>query len=126
MRVVRWEAAALGVPGEVGQPQRAGVGDEQTEEAVTAGQVADLGPGGRIDADGDEVAEPDALGVEHAECAVVGADEGGRGLGDASQDRRQVQFGADDHDGVEQVAQLCGSGVTVRRATGRVGRGCSL
>ena len=69
------EPEAVGVLAEVGQPQRLGVDDEQPEDAVALGQVADGAVGLVVDADGDELRQPGAGVVEHTEGAVAGVDE---------------------------------------------------
>ena len=55
------------------------------------------------------------LVVEHAERPVAGPDQLGRRLGDAPQDHGEAELGGDDHDRVEQPAQLFDPGVLVGR-----------
>ena len=55
---------------------------------------------------GDELDQPGARRVEHAERAVPGVDQLGRGGDDALQDRRQARLGGDQQHGVQQPAQL--------------------
>ena len=57
-RMVRREAVAVGVLGQVRKAQRLGVDDEETEDAMTVGQVADVSPCLLADADGDELGQP--------------------------------------------------------------------
>ena len=56
-RVVRRKAIRVRVLREIRQPQRLGIDDEQTEDAVSLGQVPDRSVGRRVDADGDELAQ---------------------------------------------------------------------
>ena len=123
--------------GEVGQAQRLGVGDQQAEDAVTLGQVADRTARVVVDADGDELGEARARLVEHAERAVGGVDEVDGAADDAPQHRRQVEVGADRQHGVEQLTpaavrrrahSAASVGRTVRRSPtgGRPQAGCLL
>ena len=84
-RMPRREAVAVGMLGEVGQPDGHRLGDEQAEDAVALGEGADLVR--RVassipTAMKSESFEP--VGVEHTERAVPGVDEGGGRLGDPS------------------------------------------
>ena len=102
-RVVGWKSEAVGMPGEIGQAQRTGVGDEQTEDPVTLGEVADLLARRVVDPDGDELGEAGARLVEHAERTVRGVDEVDGTADDAAEHRRQVEVRADRQHGVEQL-----------------------
>ena len=104
-RVVRREPEAVGVRVEVGEAQRLGVDDQQAEDAVALGELADAVVGRVVDPDGDELRQAGAGVVEHAEGAVAGVDQADGGLDDAPQHARRVEVGPEDQDGVEQLAQ---------------------
>ena len=87
------------------QPQGLGVLDEQTEDAVPAGDVADAGARLVVEAVGDELHEVVVLVVEDAEGAVPRADEGAGGGDDALQDGGEVQLARDGHHRSQQPAQ---------------------
>jgi hypothetical protein len=110
-RVVRGEPEAVGMLAQVRQPDRLGVDDQQAQDAVALGQLADGPPPLLVDADGDELREPGAGLVEHAERAVAGLDQVGGRLGDAPQDARQVEVRADAQHGVEEAPQGLRAGV---------------
>ena len=59
-RVVGREPVAVGVLAQVREPERAGVDDEQAEDAVALGQAPDGGLGLVVDADGDELGQAGA------------------------------------------------------------------
>jgi hypothetical protein len=107
--VMRWEAGTRRVFGDLGESERAGVGDEQSEYAETLGEWADRRTRLVVDADGHELREPGATVVEHAQRAVLRIHERNRRLGDALQHRREVELGTDRDDGVEQLAQIARS-----------------
>ena len=102
------EPVAVGVLPQVGQPDGLRVDDEEPEDAVALGQVADRGPILLVDADGDELRQAGAGVVEHAQGAVAGIDELGGALHDPPQHRRQVEIGADRHHRVEELTQASG------------------
>ena len=95
----------LGVLPQVGQPQRPGVGDERPEQAESLGQVTDLTLSAIVNAYRDELTQARAALVQDAECAVAGADQPHRRLGDPLEDRRQVKVRPDGQHGVEQLAK---------------------
>jgi hypothetical protein len=105
-RVVGREAGRRRVPGEVRQPDRRRLVDEQAEDALAARQVPDLGAGVRVDADGDELDEVAPLGPEDAERGVVRVGEVGRELRDAAQRVGQAEVARHRHDGVQQPVHL--------------------
>ena len=61
---------------------------------------------GVVDARGEELGQRGAGLVEHAEGAVAGVDELGRGLHDAAQDDRETQLRADRDDRLEEVLEV--------------------
>ena len=71
-RVVGREAEGVGVRGEVREPQRPGIADEQAEDAVALGLVPDPRALLVVDADGDELHEAVAILADDAERAVPG------------------------------------------------------
>jgi hypothetical protein len=90
---------------QIREGQRLGVDDEQAEDAVTLGQVADRPATFLVDANGDELGKSRSRLVEHAERSVRGVDQADAAVDDAPQHCRQVEVGADCHHGVEQLAQ---------------------
>jgi hypothetical protein len=83
-RVVGWEADRTRVAGNLGQAQRAGVGDQDAEDAPPYRDVPDRRPFGVADAGGDERRD-DAVAAEHAKRPVAGAGDLGGQLDDALQ-----------------------------------------
>ena len=114
-RMVRRKPVAVGVLSQIGKADRLRIDDEQTQDAVALGQVADLAPCFRIEADGDELREPGAGLVEHTERAVLRVDEIGRHLDDALQRFREVELGTDREHRVEQPTQLTRSRQTIHQ-----------
>ena len=74
LRMVRREPVASLVEGDVGDPDRAVLADDQAEEAVTARQGADPRPCLAVQAGGDEGLDHPA-GVDDPECGVARADQ---------------------------------------------------
>ena len=83
------EAEAVGVLSEVGEPQGLRVHDERAEDPVPLGQITDERMRVVIDPDGDELGQPGAGFVEHAERAVAGIDQPDRRLDDPSEHRQR-------------------------------------
>jgi len=110
-RVVRREPVAVGMLFEVGEAQRLGIQDQQTEDALPMGQVADGLVGLVIEPHGEELRELGLGLVEHAEGAVASVNQLHGGGHDPVQDRRQIKAGTDRHDGVEKLAERPGTGV---------------
>ena len=84
-RVPVREARRCRVRGDVGQPQRAGVVDEQAEQAAALGPVVDPGDLVLAQPDRDELGQPPFAAVivaDDAECAVGRVDQADRGLDD--------------------------------------------
>ena len=73
-RVIRREPVAPRIDGDVRDPERAVLPDDEAEEPVAPGQVPDPRPGLAVDPGGDE-AFHDAVGVDDAEGRVSGPDE---------------------------------------------------
>ena len=73
-RVVRREPVAPRIDGDVRDPERAVLPDDEAEDAVAARHVADPRPRLAVDPGGDE-AFHDAVGVDDAEGRVSGPDE---------------------------------------------------
>lgn len=103
--VVGWEPRRFRVSRQVGQAQRSRVDDEDAEDAVTFGQVADLAVGLVVDAHRQELGQPRARRVEHAESAVARIDEVRGQLDDARQGLGEVEARSDGDDRVEQLPQ---------------------
>ena len=85
--MVRREADGLVVGAEIAQAQRPWIDDQEAEDPVSLGQMADGGVALGLDAYGDELAEMPVF-ADDAERAVVGRDERARGLDDPLQDDR--------------------------------------
>jgi hypothetical protein len=102
-RVVRREAVRRGVLGDVVQPQRLGLVDDQSQQPVTDRQVADLLHLRRGHSVGDEQAEPLARPVaEDTEGGVLRAGQVAGDLHDPLQQRVQGQVGGHRAEGLEQ------------------------
>jgi len=100
------EPEPVGVLVQIRKAQRARIDDEQAENPVALGQRPDRGPGGIVDAHGDEVGEPRARFVEDAERAICGVDHLHRRRDDPVQHAVQVQVGPDGQYTFEQPPQL--------------------
>ena len=87
--------------GDVAEPQRARLLDEQPEQAAPLGPVVDLGDLTLGQADRDEFHEALVI-ADHAERPVASIDEVHRGLHDAAEHRFKFQAGADRDDGLEK------------------------
>ena len=109
-RVVRREAIAVGMLAEIGEPQRLGIDNEQTQDAMTLRQVSDRTMRVIVDANGDELGEEGARLVEHAERAVASIDQVGGGFDDAPEQGGQVETRADCEHGFEKSVQLSRAG----------------
>ncbi|GAA3065686.1 hypothetical protein GCM10020254_06330 [Streptomyces goshikiensis] len=88
------EAIGGGVIGQLGEPERLGVPDELAEDAVTGGQVADLGPAVISDADVKELGEPSVV-TDDAQRSVLRVHEDDSGFDDTPQDLWQIELLAD-------------------------------
>jgi hypothetical protein len=110
-RVVGREPEAVGMLGQVGEPQRLGLDDEQAEDAVALGQIADGGVGLAVEADGDEVREPGAGLVEDPESPEPGVDQFHGGGDDPLQHRPEIEVRADGEHGIDQAAEGTGTRV---------------
>ena len=99
--MVGGKAEAVRVLAQVGQAQRLGVDDERTEDPVPLGQVADERVRLVVDPYGDELREPRAGVVEHAQRAVAGIDEPDGRLDDPSEHRGEVEIRAEGEHGVK-------------------------
>ena len=104
-RVIRREAVARRVLGEVGEAQRAGVGDQQAEDPVPLGPLADRPVRVVVEPGDEELVEAVSRHVGHAEGAVAGVDELARGVDDALQGRGEVEVRPDGHHGVDELVQ---------------------
>jgi hypothetical protein len=103
--VVRWEPVRVGMLVDVRQPDRAWVGDQQTQHTTAVWQIPDARVGGRVDAVSDEVGQIGAVGADHAERTVPGVGQGARGFDDTLQGAAQAEVRADADDRVEERPQ---------------------
>ena len=90
--VVSGKAEAVRVLPQVGQAQRLGVHDERTEDPEPLGQVTDERVHVVVDPHGDELREPCAGVVEHAQRSVAGIDQSDRRLDDPSEHRQRIEI----------------------------------
>src|SRR6476659_8455726 len=107
-RVPVGEARRCRVRGDVGQAERAGIVDQQAEQAAAFGPVMDPRDLALAQADRDELGQPQfpaVLVADDAECAVGGVHQADRGLDDPPEGGLQVQAGPDGDDRLEQTAQ---------------------
>jgi hypothetical protein len=104
-RVVRGEPVAVRVLAEIRQPDRLGLDDEQAQDAVAFGQVTDPLACLVVDAHRDELGQPRAALVEHAQGAVLGVHQVDRRTDDAPQHGRQVEVAPHRHDRVEELPE---------------------
>ena len=102
-RVPVGEARRAGVPGDVRQAERAGVVDQQAEQAASLRPVVDPRDLVLGQADRDELRQPLAV-ADDAERPVGRIHQADRGLDDPPQRGLQVQAGADRDDRLEQAA----------------------
>jgi hypothetical protein len=100
-RVSRGEPVRPRVSGYVGQPQRARVGDQLTEQAAALRPVVYRRDLFLVQAHRDELGQPPALS-DDPERAVTGIDERDRGLDDLPEDHFQLEVGADGDDRIQQ------------------------
>ena len=109
-RMVRWESEAVRMGVQVGEPQRLGFQDQQTENPVAFGSRTDAGGLLLVDPDGDELGQTRPGFIEHTQRRVLCIDQIGGCFGDPPQNVGKGLLGADRHDGVEQAEQLFRAG----------------
>ena len=102
--VVRGEPVGVGVLGDVLEPTRLRVTDEESENAVAAGRMTDLRAFLCRHPAGDELDEPLPVAADDPERPVARVDECGGGLDDSAEHLGQVEVGAHGDDGVEKLA----------------------
>ena len=115
-------AVALRISGDVRDPIRAILADDQAEEAVAARQIADGFPLLRGDPAGDELGDQPSL-VDDAKCDIFRRDQVADAIDDQLEDLLDVEEAADAADrGVERLERWweagaigCGSGVARHR-----------
>ena len=95
---------------EIRQPQRPGLEDEQSENAVPFWWHPDHFSLVLIEADRDEFGETGARLVQDPQRGVLRIDQFGGNFGDASQRVGQGLLGADGHHCIEQTKQLLRTG----------------
>lgn len=103
-RMVGREAVRRRMLRQLRQPQWHRVPDQFSEEPVPAGQCPDLRVPLFADADGQELGQL-LVTADHAQRPVLGVHQHHRGLDDAAQHLRQVEFPADREDGLQQAVQ---------------------
>jgi hypothetical protein len=108
VRVQRWSAL--------------GVDDQYAQDSSSLREMVDLFGLARLEAQVDELGQPAAGLVQHAQSPVPGSDQRDSRLDDPAERRRERQVGADGHDGVDQVAQAVG--ILDRRERHRSAAGC--
>ena len=96
------EPGGLGVAGDLGEPQRVGVFDQQPEQPTPLWPVVNSGDGPLIHPDRDEVRQP-AVFADHAERAVAGVHQRDRGLHDPPEHGLELQVAADRDNGLQQA-----------------------
>jgi hypothetical protein len=80
------------MPADIAQAQRLGIGDQDAQDAMPFGQVADSGSSLVVDAEGDEPLESLAVRVEDSECGIARPSEITGRLQDALQHGFQVEL----------------------------------
>ncbi len=90
--------------GQFGEPERLGVPDELAEDAVTGGQVTDLGPEVVADADGEELGELLVV-ADDAQGSVLRVDQDDGGFDNSLQNLGKVELAADGHHGFEEPVE---------------------
>ena len=90
------------------QAQRLGVEDQEAEDPLALGKMADALDDLVVHADVDEFRQPPARGIQDPQRPVAGAGERTGRLGDASQDAGELEVGLDDQDRVEKGLELSG------------------
>ena len=107
-RMARREAEAVGMGPEVGEAKWPGIGDEQAEDPVTLGQLADVGSCLLVDPHSEEVGQEGARRVKDAEGAVASVGQRRRSIDDVLQDGEEIQVGTDRDHGVEKLTEAPG------------------
>ena len=121
-RVPGREAVGARVLGDVVQPDRHRLVDQQPEDAAAARQVADRGVDRRLLAGGQELRQLAALVVEHAERGVARAAQLAGGLHHALQQDVEIELGRQRAADVQQLAQAVGAEQMAIVACGRSAR----
>jgi hypothetical protein len=115
--MVRRKAEALGMRGEIGQPNGLGIDDEQPEDTLAGRWRPD--PLHLLDGQShrDELGETGPLFVEDPQRAVAGIGHGSGLFYDVVQERREVEVRLEEHCRLEYPAQL---GRILDRTVGRL------
>ena len=103
--MVRWEADRARVVGDVVQPQRLRVPNQDAEDAAPVRRVTDRGMRVGIDPGRQEPLQRLARSVDHAESCVAGVGDLGGRLDDPLQQRIERKLGAERDAGVDENAQ---------------------
>lgn len=93
------------MPGEVVETQRFRVGERDSQHSAPAWQVPDPGDGLGVDAFVHESGQC-AVGAQHTDRAVAGADQPLGGVHDRTQGVVEIQVGGDGQHGLDQVVGL--------------------
>lgn len=104
-RMMGREAGRAGIIAPVAQPEGPLLADQDSEDAVAAGQVADRLPFGRGHAGGDEVGE-ETVRADDAEGAVPCAEQGARQVDDVLEDGVEIELGGDRQDRLIEAVEL--------------------
>ena len=94
------------IVGDVVQPERPRLADEDAQQAASSRQVADRSVRLLVDARGEEPLEPSSGRVDHPERGISRLGQPGRGLDDPLEQRVERQLGVERDPGVDQPAQL--------------------
>ena len=103
--MAHWEPDGPRVGGQIVEPQRRGVADEDAEDPAPTRRFADPCPSRPVDAVGDEPLQMSARCVDHTEGRVTGFGELGCSLGEPVEYRVERQLGRERHPGLEERAQ---------------------
>ena len=108
--MARREADRARILGDVGEAQRLPVADQDAEDPAAARQITDRRARLLVDADGDELLEPRARRIDHAERSVAGPGEPCGRPDQLLEQGLERQLGAERDTGLDKDAEPVGRG----------------
>jgi two-component system response regulator DevR len=107
-RMGRREPGRVRMSGHVSQAKGPRVADKLTQDSLPVGKLTNGIDGFLVHPYVDELATPNARGIEEVECPVAGAGQRTGRLGDAAKDRRKLELGVNGEHALEQGLELPG------------------
>jgi two-component system response regulator DevR len=104
----RREPGRVRMSGHVSQAKGPRVADKLTQDSLPVGKLTNGIDGFLVHPYVDELATPNARGIEEVECPVAGAGQRTGRLGDAAKDRRKLELGVNGEHALEQGLELPG------------------